>query len=170
MRVLKILYIIWAVFIGFIILYGILYIDKEFFTKDNLRGIFFLYSYPLLPYLSYLTLKKITKSKTFLSSLLIYCCLFLSILVYFCLFIPFAADFLVYIVALSIYAISFLIVSFILRKEFSFYFFVFIARLSFVRILKMKKAIDNLKDYLDCADASYALLNYQVKSGEKKCL
>lgn len=120
MKILKILYIIWAVFWGIILLYGSLYayFSNIKFFGDMLKIAFFIYSYPLLPYLSYLIIKEVIKSK----NIFIYFYLFLFMLFYFYLFFFISGDFLNYIIALGIYTISFLAISIKLRKELSFYF------------------------------------------------
>ncbi|WP_187231927.1 hypothetical protein [Campylobacter helveticus] len=110
MKVLKSLYIIWVVFWGIILLYGSLYAyfsDMEFFG-DMLKSSFFIYSYPLLPYLSYLVLKKVIESK--------------NIFIYFYLFLFIAGSFLNYMIALGIYTLSFLIISIKFRRKFPLYF------------------------------------------------
>ncbi len=67
MGLLKKIYIAWrgGVFWGIIFLFSSLYAyfsDIEFFG-DMLKIAFFIYSYPLLPYISYLTLQETIKSK-----------------------------------------------------------------------------------------------------------
>ncbi len=120
MKVFKSLYIIWVVFWGIILLYGSLYAyfsDMEFFG-DMLKSSFFIYSYPLLPYLSYLVLKKVIESK----NIFIYFYLFLFIFIYFYLFLFIAGSFLNYMIALGIYTLSFLIISIKFRRKFPLYF------------------------------------------------
>ena len=124
MSLLKILYIIWSVFFGIIILYYSLYryfSDEEFF-EDTLKTAFFIYSYPLLPYLSYLFLKKTVEFKNIFLSSLIYFSLFLFFFLYFYLFFFICGAFLFYIIAIGIYTVSFLAISIKFRKNFSIYF------------------------------------------------
>ncbi len=81
--------------------------DIEFFG-DMLKIAFFIYSYPLLPYISYLTLQESIKSK--------------NIFLYFSLFFFISGGFFIYVIILGIYTILFLIISIKFRKELSYYF------------------------------------------------
>ncbi|EAI4714284.1 hypothetical protein E7M82_08480 [Campylobacter jejuni] len=81
--------------------------DIEFFG-DMLKIAFFIYSYPLLPYISYLTLQETIKSK--------------NIFLYFSLFFFISGGFFNYVITLGIYTILFLIISIKFRKELSYYF------------------------------------------------
>ncbi|BEJ91148.1 hypothetical protein B11353_10900 [Campylobacter jejuni] len=111
MGLLKKIYIAWGgVFWGIIFLFSSLYAyfsDIEFFG-DMLKIAFFIYSYPLLPYISYLTLQETIKSK--------------NIFLYFSLFFFISGGFFNYVITLGIYTILFLIISIKFRKELSYYF------------------------------------------------
>uniref|UniRef100_UPI0011A8878E hypothetical protein n=1 Tax=Campylobacter jejuni TaxID=197 RepID=UPI0011A8878E len=79
MGILKKVYIVWGVFWGIIFLFSSLYAyfsDIEFFG-DMLKIAFFIYSYPLLPYISYLTLQETIKSKNILLYFSLFCFIFL---------------------------------------------------------------------------------------------
>ncbi len=80
MGILKKVYIVWGgVFWGIIFLFSSLYAyfsDIEFFG-DMLKIAFFIYSYPLLPYISYLTLQETIKSKNILLYFALFCFIFL---------------------------------------------------------------------------------------------
>ncbi len=92
MGLLKKIYIAWGgVFWGIIFLFSSLYAyfsDIEFFG-DMLKIAFFIYSYPLLPYISYLTLQETIKSK--------------NIFLYFSLFFFISGGFFNYVITLGIY-------------------------------------------------------------------
>ncbi len=101
---------VFGVFWGIIFLFSSLYAyfsDIEFFG-DMLKIAFFIYSYPLLPYISYLTLQETIKSK--------------NICLYFSLFFFISGGFFNYVIILGIYTILFLIISIKFRKELSYYF------------------------------------------------
>lgn len=111
MGLLKKIYIAWGgVFWGIIFLFSSLYAyfsDIEFFG-DMLKIAFFIYSYPLLPYISYLTLQETIKSK--------------NIFLYFSLFFFISGGFFNYVITFGIYTILFLIITIKFRKELSYYF------------------------------------------------
>ncbi len=120
MGILKKVYIAWGVFWGIIFLFSSLYAyfsDIEFFG-DMLKIAFFIYSYPLLPYISYLTLQESIKSK----NIFLYFALFFFIFLYFALFFFISGGFFIYVIILGIYTILFLIISIKFRKELSYYF------------------------------------------------
>lgn len=92
MGILKKVYIVFffggGVFWGIIFLFSSLYAyfsDIEFFG-DMLKIAFFIYSYPLLPYISYLTLQESIKSKNILLYFSLLFCIFLYIFLYLFIF------------------------------------------------------------------------------------
>lgn len=115
-------------FWGIIFLFSSLYAyfsDIEFFG-DMLKIAFFIYSYPFLPYISYLTLQETIKSKNIF--------LYLG-----------GGGFFNYVIILGIYTILFLIISIKFRKELSYYFsllfciFLYIFFISFYFLYGFKK-------------------------------